>query len=175
METNRDYFNITLLQKMKIKTKLYLWLCLLCTFSVAVQAQEVVATSGGYGETSGAKVTWTIGEPVTETISGTNSILTQGFNQGDLIITMIKNPEEAGLTLKVFPNPVNENLTISAVNSEVNNLKYVLINMGGKVLIERNLSGSVSDISVRGLAPSTYLLKVYQGRKEIGVFKIIKK
>src|SRR4030065_934240 len=112
---------------MKIKMKLSLWLCLFCLFSITLQAQEVVTTSGGYGETTGSRVTWTIGEPVTETVTGTTTILSQGFNQGDLIITMIKNPEESGLTLKVFPNPASDNLRISAGNSEIENLKYVLI------------------------------------------------
>jgi hypothetical protein len=175
MGKNIAYFNITLLQKMKIKTKLYLWLWLLCTLPVTLQAQEVISTSGGYGETSGAKVTWTIGEPVTETIAGTNSILNQGFNQGDLIITMIKNLEEAGLTIKIYPNPAHDQLRVSVEDLEIDNLRYVLVDMGGKVLSERKLSGAETNISVNELARSSYILKVYQNFKEIGVFIIIKK
>jgi hypothetical protein len=140
-----------------------------------LQAQEVITTSGGYAESTSAKVTWTIGEPVTETVIGTNNILTQGFNQGDLIITLIKAPELPGLILKVFPNPANDNLRISARNAKLENLKYVLIDMAGKVVSERRLTDGESDISVSALAPSAYLLKVYQNKKEIGVFKIIKK
>ena len=160
---------------MKIITKSFALLWLLWIISVSLQAQEVVTTSGGYAESTSAKVTWTIGEPVTETITGTTNILTQGFNQGDLIITLIKSPELPGLLLKVFPNPANDNLRISSGNSELENLKYVLIDMGGKVVAEKRLAGRESDISVSGLAPSTYLLKVYQNKKEIGVFKIVKK
>jgi hypothetical protein len=139
-----------------------------------LQAQEVVTSSGGYAASTSAIITWTIGEPVTETMTGTNTILTQGFNQGDLLITLIKGPELPGLVLKVFPNPANDNLRISAGNAEIENLKYVLIDMRGKVVAENRLSGSESDISVSGLAPSTYLLKIFQNKKEIGVFKIIK-
>jgi hypothetical protein len=160
---------------MKIKGLFILLVWLPCLISISVQAQEVVATSGGYGETTGAKVTWTIGEPVTETVTGTNSILTQGFNQGDLLLTVIKGPEESGLIIKVYPNPASDHIRLSAGKAETENLKYLLIDMGGKVLTEKNMSGGEADISVSGLAPSTYILKVYQNKKEIGVFKIIKK
>lgn len=159
----------------KTGTKFSIMLCLLLIYTVALQAQEVVTSSGGYGTTAGARVTWTIGEPVTETLSGTNSILTQGFNQGDIIITMIRNPEKPGLTFKVYPNPASDHIRISAAGSETGNLKYMIIDMSGKVLIEKNLSGAESDISVGHLAPSNYFLKVYQNNREIGVFKIIKK
>ena len=160
---------------MKIKTKLSVLFFLLCFLKITMQAQEVVTSSGGYGTTASAKLTWTIGEPITETAVGTNTMLTQGFNQGDLIITLIRNSEIPDFILKVFPNPTNDHLRISAGNSDPENLKYVLIDLGGKVLIEKNLTGKESDISVGNLSPSTYFLKVYQNNKEIKVFKIVKK
>lgn len=160
---------------MKIKTNFYLWLWLLCTLPVTLQSQEVVTTSGGYAESTSAKVTWTVGEPVTETVIGTNSILTQGFNQGDLIITLVKNPEESGLILKVFPNPANDRVNISVVQTEIENLRYILTDINGKVLSNNKLQGYETDIPVSDLSPALYLLKIYKGRKEIGVYKIIKK
>jgi len=160
---------------MKIKTKFFVFLWLWWIISIPLQAQEVVTTSGGYGISAGSKVTWTIGEPVTETVTGTNAILTQGFNQGDLLITMIKNRENAGLILKVYPNPAQDQLSISTGDSEIDNLRYVIIDMSGKILTRKTLTGNKTDISLSGLTPSTYLLKVYQKQKEIGVYKIIKK
>jgi len=150
-------------------------LCLMQFFAIGMQAQEVVTSAGGYGTTTGAKVTWTIGEPIIETFTGTNSILTQGFNQGNILVTMIKGPEESGLTIKVYPNPASDHIRISTGGSEIGNLKYLIIDIGGRVLVERNLSGSETDISVSSLIPSIYFLKVYQNKKEIGVYKIIKK
>jgi hypothetical protein len=160
---------------MKIKMKFYLFLCLPWVIVNTLLAQEVVTSSGGYAATSGGKLTWTIGEPVTETISGTNATLTQGFNQGKLLITVIKNPENTGLTFKVYPNPANDYLRLSVGEEETGNLKYFLIDMGGKMLFERNLFGTETDISIGTLPASVYLLKVYQNNKEIGVYKIIKK
>lgn len=142
---------------------------------MTLHAQEVITTSGGYGETTGARVTWTIGEPVTETVTGTNSILNQGFNQGDLTITIIKNPFQSGLGLLIYPNPAVNELMISIEESEIENLRYILFDMGGKILFENKIPGSVTHVSVNKLVPSTYILKIYQSKKEIGVYKIVKK
>src|SRR4030042_2004098 len=133
---------------MKIKTKSVSLLCLLWIISVSLKAQEVVTTSGGYAESTSAKVTWTIGEPITETIIGTNSILTQGFNQGDLIITLIKGPELPGLILKVFPNPTSDNLRIFIGDTYLENLNYILIDMGGKVVSRNTIKGMDYNIPV---------------------------
>ena len=48
-----------------------------------VQAQKVIATSGNYFENSSGSISWTIGEPVTATLTTADNILTQGFHQAD--------------------------------------------------------------------------------------------
>jgi len=159
---------------MKIKMKYSSLLCLLLVLPIILQAQEVVTTSGSYGSSASAKVTWTIGEPVTETLTGTNSILTQGFNQGDLIITVIKDPELPGLTVKAWPNPVSDHLTISVDDANLDNLNYILFDIGGKVIRQNKLKGVQSEIPMGNLAPSSYFLKIYQNNTEIAIFKIIK-
>ena len=159
---------------MKIKMKYSSLLCLLLVLPIILQAQEVVTTSGGYGSSASAKVTWTIGEPVTETVTGTNSILTQGFNQGDLIITIIKNPELSGLNIKAYPNPASDHLKISVGNSELDYLDYILFDIRGQIIKKNKLKGVQSEISMGNLAPSTYLLKIYKNNTEIAIFKIIK-
>jgi len=49
--------------------------------SFQVKAQQVIASSGGYYEGETVSLSWTLGEPVTETFSGGGVILTQGFQQ----------------------------------------------------------------------------------------------
>ena len=159
---------------MKIKMKYSSMLCLLSVLPIILQAQEVVTTSGGYGSSASAKVTWTIGEPVTETVTGTNSILTQGFNQGDLIITIIKDPELSGLNIKAYPNPATDHLKISVGNSDLDYLDYILFDIRGQVIKKNKLKGVQSEIPMGNLAPSTYLLKIYKNNTEIAIFKIIK-
>ncbi len=159
---------------MKFTTKHLALLCLICFLSSVLKAQEVITTSGGYGSSASAKVTWTIGEPVTETVTGTNSILTQGFNQGDLILTIIKDPELSGLSIKVYPNPATDNLKVSVYDSELDYLDYILFDIKGQIIQKNKLNGVQSDIPMGNLAPSTYFLKIYKNNTEITIFKIIK-
>ncbi|MBE0637429.1 MAG: hypothetical protein IH598_02810 [Bacteroidales bacterium] len=46
-----------------------------------VNAQQVIATSGGYYENDNISLSWTVGEPVIEIFTGGDVILTQGFQQ----------------------------------------------------------------------------------------------
>ncbi|MFU8843753.1 MAG: hypothetical protein ACNA7V_08100 [Bacteroidales bacterium] len=54
-----------------------------CFFDISGQTltPEVISSSGGYFESTNASVSWTLGETVTETFTGTSFILTQGFQQ----------------------------------------------------------------------------------------------
>lgn len=160
---------------MKLKEKCIILLCLIWIIYIPLQAQEIITTSGNYGTTSAAHVTWTIGEPLTETAAGLNNVLTQGFNQGDLIITTIKKPEFQEINIRAFPNPASDHLKIVTEGSEFESLRYVVYDMNGKTVLENQLSGSETDIPIGNLSPSTYLIKVFQNRKEIILFKIIKK
>jgi hypothetical protein len=58
--------------------------------AVQIQAQSiersVVANVGGYYEGAGVSVSWTLGEAVTATFSNGNTVLTQGFQQPDLML-----------------------------------------------------------------------------------------
>ena len=160
---------------MKIKKMYYSIHFLFLIIPFFLHAQEVVTSSGGYGAATGVKITWTVGETITETITGSSVILTQGFNQGDLIITVIKDADENNLTLKVFPNPASDRVTISSGITGIDNLRYVLIDTNGKILINNRLLFPESQFSVSHLKPAIYFLKIFDGRKEIGVYKIVKK
>ncbi len=49
--------------------------------AVSMQAQQVISTSGGHFENENISMSWTVGEPVIETFTAGNVILTQGFQQ----------------------------------------------------------------------------------------------
>jgi len=160
---------------MKSQIKLFTLLCLLSCLTITTRAQEVITTSGGDGTTSGANVNWTIGEIVTETAVGTNNILTQGFNQGDLLITKIIKEKLPGVSFNVYPNPASDHLKIVSKETDYENMRFVLYDINGRPLIEKTLTGIETDIPIRNLNPSIYLLKVYQNNTEVTIFKIIKK
>jgi len=67
-------------------------LAIFVTTIINTQAQEIISTNGSYDEFSGGSISWTMGEPIIETLSNGSNYLTQGFQQTDLnVITMIES------------------------------------------------------------------------------------
>ena len=47
----------------------------------SISGQEVISSAGEHQENANGSISWTIGEPISETISGADAQLTQGFQQ----------------------------------------------------------------------------------------------
>ncbi|MCK4465408.1 MAG: T9SS type A sorting domain-containing protein [Bacteroidales bacterium] len=160
--------------------------CLL-SYGAAIHAQEVVTTAGSYGETTSGSLSWTVGEPVIETITDGTNTLTQGFQQSKLTVTSVYELPGLDFTILVYPNPTSDFLTVKVEkNDRLTGLKYHLYDINGKLLLLKQIEGNETTISLKHLKPSTYFLKVYHtgrnGRtvvtkdnKEIKTFIIIKK
>src|SRR3989339_2091187 len=89
---------------------------LLITSGLNVQSQslspEVITTVGDYFTNSYASLSITIGELATETVSNSNNILTQGFQQSQYFTVDIEENKKNGFAVTVFPNPTNDILNI---------------------------------------------------------------
>jgi hypothetical protein len=138
------------------------------------QPQQVVAGSGGNGQSGDTFMEWTLGEPVIATLSSGNIMLTQGFQQSELTVTAIKTQDDLHFTVEAYPNPTGDLLMIQVDNTELGDFQYVLYDMNGKVLEKKALAGTVSAIGMTSHPPGIYLLKITQLDKEIKMFEIIK-
>ncbi|MCB0683669.1 MAG: hypothetical protein KDC32_22625, partial [Saprospiraceae bacterium] len=67
-------------------------------------APEVIASAGEHFATANAQLSWTVGEPVIETYTGSTAQLTQGFHQTNLTVVAVNDPT-AAFQVSVFPNP----------------------------------------------------------------------
>ncbi len=63
------------------KSLSFLFIIAFTLLSFQIKAQQVIASAGGNYEGDNISLSWTMGEPVTETFSGGGVILTQGFQQ----------------------------------------------------------------------------------------------
>jgi hypothetical protein len=139
---------------------------------------QVVSSSGGYYATTNLSISWTLGEPVTTTLSGSSIILTQGFQQGNLFATNVTNPELSSTDFKMYPNPA-----ISKVYFEVNNKNakgdfiVEVYDITGRKIIHENLgvfNQELKDLNVSSLKSGIYLVKVTIGSFNGDVIKLIK-
>lgn len=148
----------------------------LFVFTVAnIIAQEVVSTAGETQSISGYEISWTLGEPIIQTISSGSTILTQGFHQSKLTVTAIDELLVSDFGLKVYPNPTSEFIVIK-INKLENNPAFSLYNLSGKLLQSQSIYATETQINLNEYASGTYLLKLNQEfNQPLQTFKIVKK
>lgn len=140
-----------------------------------LQAQEAVPSAGGDASGSGGTVSYTVGQVVYTTNTGTNGSELQGVQQAYEIFTVgIKDEITTNISLAIFPNPTLENLTLQVQDFNGEKLIYQLFDMQGKLLINNQITSNQTEINLNNLPPSTYFINVLQENKKIQFFKIIK-
>ena len=156
--------------------KNYLLAILVLTASVSVKAQqlEVVATSGDFYVNSSGSLSWTLGEVAIETLSETNFILTQGFQQSKLTVTAINDLQTSGIELSVYPNPTDNFLFIEVKTDNQRDLQINLFDLNGKLILLKKITGSRQTVHMQNYTPDIYILKVTEGNKEIRTYQIVK-
>ena len=91
------------------KSILFLIVIAFAALSLQVKAQQVIASAGGYYEGDNISLSWTLGEPVTETFSAGGVILTQGFQQPyNFYIQQILNIPAGWSGVSSYIDPMNK-------------------------------------------------------------------
>lgn len=161
------------MNQMKIK-KLLIATLLLVAFQT--QAQEAVATAGGDASGTNGNVSYTVGQVVYTTNTGTTGSVAQGVQQ-PFEIQAVLGIENFNINLQmaVFPNPTTNWLQLDIKNYGFEKLNYQIFDINGKLVLENKISTETTTISMENLSTNIYLLKVLDNNKEVKTFKIIKK
>lgn len=123
--------------------------------------QEVIATSGGNFESQDYMLSWTLGELITSTLQGEDYVIMQGFQQPLLNITSIFEHQKLAQYFELFPNPVNENLSILNSGFTTNFTIALFNNMGEKVFTEEFIPGiSMQNIAFNQFMPGVYFINI---------------
>jgi hypothetical protein len=139
-----------------------------------ITAQEVITTAGDLYSNANGSVSYTIGEPVIETFTGGNNILTQGFQQTNLMVTAIDELPGLDYGISVFPNPAVEFVKLKIGKENIAGMQYMLYDLHGNMLMKNMLEGTETAIPFIYLSPAEYILKVSDNSKEVKTFKIVK-
>ena len=157
-----------------MKPNYFIFILLLLLAKYNVDGQEIVTTSGDYFSNNVGSISQSIGEPVGETFHDNNRILTQGFQQSGIEITIVKEIKDPGIRVRVYPNPTKEFVNLSIAGTKKNELEIKLTDIQGKTLFAKKFTGSELSIPLKYLHSGTYLLIVNVSETESKVFKIIK-
>lgn len=161
-----------------MKLKLITAVMLYFAMTMVLSAQEALTASGGKASGDEGSVSYTIGQLVYSTITGTDhNSITQGVQQ-PFEISVVSSIEEAigiNLEIVVYPNPATDYLILKINN--VTGIKYEasLYSINGMLLKNKKIIDNETQVSMQDLVPGIYFLRVTDNEKEIKVFKIIKK
>lgn len=135
-------------------------------------AQDLISTGGDFFQMPSGSISFTIGEPIIETVGNEHHIITQGFQQSTREITTGFD-DLSDLSINVFPNPTTDIINIEL--SEQRSLEYQLFDLNGVLLQEDKISWIQTTISLVNYAPSVYILKLGENNVGSKTFQIVKK
>lgn len=147
----------------------------LLLISSATYGQEAVMTTGGNSEGTGGFISYSVGQLVYTSTSGSNGSIGQGIQQPYEIYTVVGFEfSEIDLQFNVYPNPTKDmiNLRVEYYNHE--ELSYQLYNMDGKLLEHRQVIKKNTPIDMSNLNNNTFRLYVIKENVLIKSFIIIK-
>ncbi len=150
---------------------------LLCFGLSNLQAQLTIPSTGGEASGGGGSASYTVGQIVYTTNSGTNGdSVAQGVQQPCEISIILEIPEAKDINLSVsaYPNPTTNFITVRVENYETTNLQYMIFDLNGKLLQRIEATGTETKIETNNLVPANYFVIVLDNDKKIKVFKIIK-
>ena len=106
---------------------------------IGIHAQEIhqtISTSGGEDSGIGGSISYSVGQIVYTTNTGTNGSESQGVQQPYEISVVTGLEESAGinLTLSAFPNPTTNVLQLKIENYSKENMSYQIYDINGKLL-----------------------------------------
>jgi len=144
-----------------------------------LQAQTSVNATGGNASGSGGSASYSVGQVVYTTNTGTSGSVAQGVQQPYEISVVTGLEEAKGINLSVsaYPNPTTDYLILSidaSTTLSIQSMSYQLYDMNGKLLQSEKITGNQTSIGMSNLVPANYFVKVIQANKEVKTFKIIK-
>jgi hypothetical protein len=146
----------------------------MASISGFANAQQVISSSGSTLKSSTGSLSFTVGELVIDTKNAGATTITQGFHQTKLTITAMNVLREQNFSISAFPNPTSDFVNLKIEKGEIRDIEFTLFDLQGKVLSNRKIESTNTEVSFSGYNSGNYLLKVIQKGKEIQTFKIIK-
>lgn len=141
--------------------------------TIQLQAQQSVHGSGGNATGVGGNSSYSVGQFVYKTETGSSSSVAQGVQQAFEVMLGIEHTE-ISLEMKVFPNPTASILNLSFGDYDISDIKYSIYDLTGKQIVLPTAVVSETTIDVSNLNTSMYLLTITKNNKPLKIYKIIK-
>lgn len=143
--------------------------------SVGLHAQETVPSTGGDATGAGGSSSYTVGQVVYTTNTGSNGSVAQGVQQPyEISVTTGINEATINLEMSVFPNPTINYLQLKVENEVLESLSFQLIDSQGKVIENKKVVKTHTNINMELLPKAIYFLNVRKNNLTVKTFKVLK-
>ncbi|MBK8806429.1 MAG: T9SS type A sorting domain-containing protein [Bacteroidales bacterium] len=121
---------------------------------------DVLISSGDYVKNKYASMQFTIGEVVTETVSSNGIIVTQGFNQTNILLTQIDEKTNDYFSIVGFPNPAMDRFTLIISSHQYSEFIISMCDNLGQIISQQYSSECKIEFDLSDFVIGTYYLKV---------------
>ena len=143
--------------------------------SFTIHAQQTIPASGGDATGSGGSSSYSVGQIVYTTHTGSNGTISQGVQQSYEIFTLSNAAlSTVNLVATTYPNPTSDYVVLAISDDSLTDLTYALYDIQGKPIAKATISSKDTQIDMHSLSAGTYLLNVNQNNQKLKSFKIIK-
>ena len=141
-----------------------------------LHAQQTVDAAGGDATGSGGSASYSVGQIVYTTLTGSNGSVSQGVQQSFEIFTLSNAAlSTVNLSATTYPNPTSDYVVLAISDDSLTDLSYALYDIQGKPIAKSTISSKDTQIDMLSLSAGTYLLNINQNNQKLKSFKIIKK
>ncbi len=148
---------------------------LLMGFSLTeMHAQQATTGAGGTATGSGGSATYSVGQIAYSYLGNTSGSAGQGVQQAYEYLIGVDELHEISVSMQVFPNPVSSVVNIKIENEKWKDLSYQLVDITGRLVVSKNITGPLTSISMENLDNADYFLTIQNKKEKIKTFKLIK-
>ncbi|HTA81850.1 MAG TPA: T9SS type A sorting domain-containing protein, partial [Bacteroidia bacterium] len=122
---------------------------------------DVIASAGSSSATPNVSLSWTVGEPISETGVSSANYLTQGFEQPQtIVVTDVTSPVAGSGNVTAYPNPFTSIVSLQN-NNEGKTLNVELTDMDGKTVFKTTMVNKQQQFDLSTYSSGIYFLRVY--------------
>lgn len=133
----------------------------LITSSISISQSvtpEVTATAGAHFAIPSIQISWTLGEPITQTLSNSSAQLTQGFQQSNISVIGISD-YDFSYSVEAFPNPTIDVVRIK-LSENVSKGSLNIVDPTGKTIFVKDITESEFMLDFAPYSQGTYFLNL---------------
>jgi len=141
-------------------------------------SHQVLVPCAGIATAGSLSYSQTIGETAVELVEGSGFVLTQGFQQPAIKLT-VETPHE-GTGVDVYPNPATKFISIKLFGDAARNFRIEMINITGRIVSSMTLDFitkyyHIQQLDVSRLTNGFYFVRITSDDSKINrIFKIEK-